>query len=505
VTAPLPPPPGSLPGLPPLPAGFRIVPDPATRELAPGIWFGGSPARIIRLTRAGQAAWQELRCGPVASGASGLLARRLTDAGLAHPLPPPDPAAALDVTVIVPARDRADLLERCLAALGDAHPVVVVDDGSQQPGAVAKAAGRHGAKLIRRDVNGGPGAARNTALDSVTSELVAFVDSDCVPTPGWLGKLAAHFADPLVAAAAPRIAGLAPATWAGRYTSASGALDLGDRAARVVPRTRVAYVPTAALVTRRAALLAVARDGQVFDEVMRTGEDVDLVWRLHEAGWRVRYDPAVLVRHREPASWSGLLARRYRYGSSAAPLALRHPGSVPPLVLSPWPAATVAAALARRPVAAAAVFGASVIATDRTLRRARVPRRGTARTLLAATGQTWLGIGRYGTQYAAPLLAAAIAAPGRGPATRRWGRRAAAGALLLAAPLTAWAAIPQALDPVRFTLGRIADDVAYGLGVWSGCIASRTTAPLRPVIAWHQLRITAKASHPRDEKDGNPR
>src|SRR6266581_2505057 len=160
---------------PPLPAGFRVELDPATRQLAPGVWFGGSPARIIHLTPAGQAAWRELRAGPVVSRAGGLLARRLTDAGLAHPLPP-DLPSAVDVTVVIPAYDRAGLLERCLAALRHGYQVVVVDDGSRDPGAVAEIASRHNARLIRRKVNGGPGAARNTALGSVASELVAFID-----------------------------------------------------------------------------------------------------------------------------------------------------------------------------------------------------------------------------------------------------------------------------------------------------------------------------------------
>jgi len=68
-------------------------------------------------------------------------------------------------------------------------------------------------------------------------------------------RLAAHLADPAVAAAAPRIAAVpAGPDWAGRYTTAACCLDLGDAEARVAPGTRVAYVPTAALVARRAAL-----------------------------------------------------------------------------------------------------------------------------------------------------------------------------------------------------------------------------------------------------------
>jgi mycofactocin system glycosyltransferase len=481
----LPQPPEALP----LPPGFRVALDSSTRQLAPGIWFGGS-GRIIRMTPAGQAAWRDLQSGPVTSRADGLLARRLTDAGLAHPVPP-DLTPDLDVTVVIPARDRADLLDQCLGALLPRYPVVVVDDGSIDPAAVAAVATRHGARLIRREANGGPAAARNTALEAVTNDLVAFLDSDCIPPPDWIGTLAGHFADPLVAAVAPRITGQASAagTWCGRYASASSSLDLGAGAARVAPRAAVAYVPTAALVARRAALLAVARGGQVFDEELRHGEDVDLVWRLHAAGWRVRYDPAVQVVHRDPATWSALLARRYRYGTSAAPLALRHRGAVTHLVLHPWPAATVASLLARRPFAAAAAFGASVLTMDLTLRRESVPRDGLLSAMLSGTRQTWLGMGRYATQFAAPLLLTVLTVPGGRSRIMRAGRRLAAASLLLGPPLQAWGTSAKTLGPARFTLGRVADDIAYGLGVWRGCLSERTTGPLRPVIAWRRLKV----------------
>ena len=490
---------------PPLPIGFGIELDPWTKQLTPELWFGGSPVRIARLTPAGQVAWRELRSGRVTSKATGALARYFTDTGLAHPVPP-ESSTGPDVTVIVPARDRTDLLERCLAALGGQVPVIVVDDGSCDPEAVALVTGRYGAKLIRREVNGGPAAARNTGLATVTSDLVAFVDSDCEPSPDWIRRLAGHFADPLVAAVAPRITGRAGPTVAGRYTEANGALDLGGRPGRVRPKSAISYVPTAAVLARREALLSVARASLVFDEAMRVGEDVDLIWRLHEEGWRVRYEPAVRVTHYEPASWRELLARRFRYGTSAAALAQRHPGDIVHLALQPWPAATVAALLARQPLAAAAAFGGGWASLGYRLRRAEVPRAGLTKATLTATRQTWLGLGRYCTQLAAPVLIAAIAAPGRPRAphpapglaravrpapwpARRWARRAAVASLLLGPPLTAWVEGSRKLDPVRFTLGRIADDVAYGAGVWSGCLARRTLSPLRPVVAWRSLRI----------------
>ena len=545
----------AVPG--PLPRGFGVTLDPDTRQLSDGSLFGGSPARVLRLTELGQQALAELRAGPVSSAAAGVLARRLTDAGIAHPNPPtaacPDEVAGehagqrLDVTVVIPVRDRAAMLDRCLTAAGSRYPVVVIDDGSADPAAITAVARRHGAIVRRLASSAGPAAARNAGLAGLGTDLVAFLDSDCKPPPGWIDALAVHLADPLVGAVAPRIMALTTGSAAGRYEQARGSLDLGSRPARVVPASRVAYVPTAALLVRRAALESVAvgcvshallestgtsdvsdvpaepaETLGVFDPELRYGEDVDLIWRLNDAGWRIRYEPSVQVPHDSPADWRGLLARRFRYGTSAAPLARRHPANMAPLVLQPWPAVTVAAALARRPTApvaaAFAVAGAVGAWLDiaTTVRRAGVPGDGAPAATLTAIRQTWLGIGRYATQFAAPLLAIALLAPGRrstGPASadsgssgpgsavsgsagrglsRRGsaGRRAVAASLLVGPALSAYAGRKPELDPLRYTLGHLADDVCYGAGVWVGCLRERTLVPVRPVIAWRPVRIT---------------
>jgi len=469
--------------------GFRVALDADTKQLDATTLFGGSPARVMRLSSSGARAWTELREGAVHSPLAGTLARRLTDAGLAHPRPPAC-ADPVEVTVIIPVRDRPEMLARCLAALARAHPVLVVDDGSADPRRVAEVAALHGATLLRRAGSGGPGRARNCGLSRVSTDVVAFLDSDCVPPEGWIQRLSGHFADPLVAAVAPRIVALPSATSAGRYGTARGSLDLGDREARVVPSTRVAYVPTAALVVRRAALLQISDGADVFDPALRYGEDVDLIWRLNAAGWRIRYDPSVLVSHCDPKTWPGLLARRFRYGTSAAPLARRHPAAIAPLVLQPWPALTVAALLARRPAVAGLSFAAALLTLRRVLRRAGLPATGVLRATLTAVHQTWLGAGRYSTQFAAPALAVVLLAPASANRPRPWKRRAAVLSLLLGAPLTTWATRRPAMDPLRFIVGHLADDVAYGAGVYFGCVRTRTTTPISPRIAWRPLRIT---------------
>ncbi|HEY3749240.1 MAG TPA: mycofactocin biosynthesis glycosyltransferase MftF [Pseudonocardiaceae bacterium] len=461
----------------PLPVGFRISVDAGTKRMDDVTLFGGSPARVLRLSAPGLAAWRALRSAEIALPTEAVLARRLTDSGLAHPRPPALTRAP-DVTVVVPVRDRAPMLARCLAAVGRGTAVVVVDDGSTDPAAVADVVAEHGATLVRR-ANGGPAAARNTGLDHVSTELVAFLDSDCVPTFGWIEALAAHFADPLVAAAAPRIVGVAPTTSAGRYAVTSGGLDMGEREARVVPGTRVGYVPTAALVVRRVALTG----ADPFDPGLRYGEDVDLVWRLHEAGWRIRYDPAVQVRHHEPGTWPELLARRFHYGTSAGPLARRHPTAMAPLVLRPGPTVAVFGLLTRRPAVAALGLAGAAVELGASMRRAGLPLTGVPAATVTNVRQTWLGLARWGTQFAAPLLAAALLAP-RASA----GRRVAAASLLFGPSLLTWATRRPALDPVRYALGGMADDVAYGAGVIAGSVRARTWVPVRPVVSWRQFR-----------------
>ena len=470
----------------PLPAGFGIAFDADTKFVGSDVLFGGSPPRLLRLNAAGVRALGELRGHPVGSIDSGRLARRLTDTGLAHPRPPAlsQPAEA---TVVIPVRDRPAGLDRCLSALGSSYPVIVVDDGSTDPVAVDVLCQKYGARLRRRPVPGGPGRARNDGLAMVTTPLVAFLDSDCVAGPDWIASLAAHFADPMVGAVAPRVRPETGDSAVGRYLDARAPVDLGAREARVAPLTRLSYVPTAALLVRRSAIA-----GTGFDPGLRYGEDVDLIWRLIDAGWRVRYDPGAQVRHAEPDRWGAVLARRFRYGSSAAPLARRHPGRVPPLILQAWPAAALAALLARRPVAALAAYGAGTGQLVWLLRGWGVPARGVLRPMAGSVQQTWLGAGHWSVQYALPAVAAGLACPGGRSRWTRAGRRLALASLLAGPPAAAWLRSRPGLDPVRFALGYLADEAAYGAGVYRGAVAERLAEPLLPRFAWRPLPAAGK-------------
>jgi mycofactocin system glycosyltransferase len=448
----------------PAPDGVRLD---RSLKVYGNVLIGGEPVRMMRLSPKGRDALRGLGSGSDLDAATRSLGDRLIEAGMAHPTVERQPATA-HVTVIIPVRDRAEALGHCLAALGGTERVIVVDDGSSEPDAIIRVARRHAATLIRHAEARGPGAARNSALGQVQTEFVAFLDSDCLPEPGWIEALIGHFADPRVAAVAPRVRPEPPAptaNWRQRFIAARSPLDLGTAPSAVFPGGRVSYVPTAALLARMCALQ------QAFDPRLRYGEDVDFVWRLYDAGWRVRYEPGVSVLHSEPRSWRRVLARRMRYGTSAAPLEARHRGRLAPLVAMPMPTMALLMLLARRHggAAAAVVLHASLI--QRRVRSFGLPRSLPIRWAVASVGWTLLGIGRASTILAMPGLALALL-------TRR--SRAFAFVLLVAPPLHEWLHRRPGLDPVRWVLGCVVDDAAYGLGVWRGCLDHRTLAPVVP-------------------------
>lgn len=454
-----------------VPVGLRVLLDPDVRRLdGDRVLLGGDPGRLLRLTRGGLL--ERLAGGDPSLRA---LARTLLDGGLAHPRPHPAPELVGDVCVVVPVRDRVPELTRCLAALGTSAPVLVVDDGSTDPEAVAAACRAAGARVLHLPINGGPGAARDVGLRATTAPLVALVDSDCVPPPGWLPALLGHFADPAVAAVAPRVrsrqAPRAAATLLARYAGARGPLDMGPHEGRVRPGARVPYVPTAALVLRRSALAA----GDAFDPALRHGEDVDLVWRLHDAGWQVRYDPRTHVVHDEPARWRDWLVRRHRYGTSAAPLSARHGARLAPLVLPPLPSATWLLLLAGHPLPAALAAAVPLGRLRGRLRAAglspQVALGEAAGAVVRGVVGTAGGLGGAGTVTTGPVLVALL-----GP---RRTRRGAAVALAVP-PLLEWATRRPDVDPGTWTVLRLLDDLAYASGVWRGCLAARTALPLRP-------------------------
>ena len=266
--------------------------------------------------------------------------------------------------VILPVFGNERGLARCLEALGrQTYPherlwVTVVDDASPNPLAGALA-GRDFAGLtlrwLRSGRNQGPGSARNLGASTLwrhrggeapepPAEILAFVDSDCVPAPDWLAELAAVLEAPGIDTAGINTAGidavgggvvpLDASLLLGRYEGVCSSLVLGDRPGPAgCPGYRVSYLPSCNLAVRREAFERVGG----FREGWRTGEDVDFSWRLAGQGFRLFYLPQGTVAHDFRVRWGAFMQRRRVYARSEARLRRYHPGRFQaPLRWSGW-------------------------------------------------------------------------------------------------------------------------------------------------------------------------
>lgn len=456
----------------PLPEGWGVELDDDARRIDGGrVLVGGTPFRLLRLSEAGARLLDRWSAGqPLTAGASErALARRLVDASLAHPLPTGHGAPTVaDVSVVIPVRDDTDRLAAAVAAIGEVREVVVVDDGSLDPAAVLAAAGS--AAVLRHERGRGPAAARNTGWRAASGALCLFVDADVSLEAAALPVLLAHLADPTVAAVAPRVrsvGGVAP-RWLAAYEATRSSLDLGPRRGQVRPGGRVPYVPTAALLVRRAALEGIGG----FDESLRHGEDVDLVWRLAGAGWSVRYDPTASATHPSRPDLPAWLLQRYHYGSSAAALAARHGNAVAPLGISGWSAAAWGAVLVGQPVVGAAVAIGTTAALVPRLAALEQPVAEAAR--IAGLGNVWAGRS-VADALRRPWWPITALLAWRVPRTRP-----AIAAAAVAPALLEWQEGRPRLGFGRFAVLRLLDDLAYGAGVWAGCWRQRSAAALRP-------------------------
>ena len=353
----------------------------------------------------------------------------------------------------------------------------VVDDGSVTPVADPEPR-RSGVRLLRRQAPGGPAAARNTGWRATRADVVVFVDAGCVPGPGWMEQLLGHFADPGLAAVAPRVTSRATVGaphGLAAYEAVHSSLDMGPSESPVRPGAAVPYVPTATLAVRRKAL------GSGFDESLRFGEDVDLVWRLVEAGWRVRYDPSVKVTHPVRPNRRKWLRQRFDYGSSAAPLASRHGPAVAPLAVNPWSAAVWSFLVLGRPLPAAVLAAASAAALAR--------RAGGDRVTAAELGHLAIaGHARAGRPIGAALRRAWLP-PGMVMVALGWNlgdRRARAAlavsvtAALLGDAPSDWRSQRPPVGPAGWVAWRLADDLAYQAGLWAGALRCRSGRALLP-------------------------
>jgi GT2 family glycosyltransferase len=229
------------------------------------------------------------------------------------------PAAAPRVLVVIPTRDRVDLLAPCIDSISTkstypSYRICVVDNGSVEPETLDYLARLRdaGHAVLRDDSPFNYSRLNNRAVRELGRDVdfVCLLNNDTeVLAPAWLEELVGHAIQPGVGCVGARL-------WYpdGRIQHAGvvmGLLTCAAHAHRLTPKGDPGYMGRAALQQSfsavTAACLLVSRPlydevGGLDEELAVAFNDVDFCLRVREAGYRNVWTPYAELVHHESLS-----------------------------------------------------------------------------------------------------------------------------------------------------------------------------------------------------------
>jgi GT2 family glycosyltransferase len=244
----------------------------------------------------------------------------------------------VDVSIIIPTYNRKEELKKLLQFLKKQTPphtqgeIIVIDDGSNDSTLdFLQKEQEEGTLSFAVQLHKGPGVARNAGMEMAQGKIFVFIDTDCIPCPRWLENLIQPFEDEAVGAA--------------------GGLEIPDPAESILSRC-FQFVMTSPLTTGglRGAKKRLARyyprtfnmaiSRKAFEKVggfkeWYHGEDVEMSFRIQEAGFRLVYCDEAKVFHQRPATFSSFFLQLLRMGEARWLLCRTHRKLMEPLFLLP--------------------------------------------------------------------------------------------------------------------------------------------------------------------------
>ncbi|MGI8728131.1 MAG: glycosyltransferase, partial [Solirubrobacterales bacterium] len=220
-------------------------------------------------------------------------------------------SARPSVSVIVPfaggPRAAGSLLEGLARLRLGADDELIVVDNSPTPAVEVAAV----AEVVRATAEQSSYYARNAGAERATGSWLLFMDADCRPDPDLLDR---HFAEPVDPGCAliaggiigdPRQRGLVPAWARSRRQLSQDHLIPGP------PSLPHPAAGTPNLMVRRDVFEALGG----FHEGIRSAGDVELCWRIQDAGRTMEYRPEARVHHRYRRSLGSLLSQSVRHAA----------------------------------------------------------------------------------------------------------------------------------------------------------------------------------------------
>ncbi|MGD0670718.1 MAG: glycosyltransferase [Candidatus Binatus sp.] len=233
---------------------------------------------------------------------------------------PPRPPKTPMVSVVICAYDAERTMRDCLESLRRLdYPnfeVVIVDDGSRDRTADISMDFPE-FRLIRQP-NKGLGVARNVGMHAARGEIIAYTDSDCVVDPHWLTLMVRLMIE-------NNFDGCGGPNYAPHedgWIEASCAASPGAPCHVLVAEDRAEHLAGCNMLFSKAAL---AKIGGFDPQFTSAGDDVDICWRLLDAGFKLGFSPAAFVWHFRRNTVKAYYGQQRGYGRAEAMLYPRYP------------------------------------------------------------------------------------------------------------------------------------------------------------------------------------
>lgn len=223
------------------------------------------------------------------------------------------------VSVVVAVYNAEGCVEQTIRSLlalaypGDRMELIVVDNASTD-GTARILAQFAGQIRVLKEPKPGRSYARNRGIAAASYDVVAFTDADCIAEPDWLRHLVAPLAAPRAGICGGKIVAMRPRTPIQEFGES---LWCQDQAINV-------FKPPYAITANWASPKKVLLEAGGFDVAFERGEDVDLAYRVLQAGYSIVYSGNAVIRHRNPRSVRGLLKLGFQHGFYSVKVLKRH-------------------------------------------------------------------------------------------------------------------------------------------------------------------------------------
>ncbi len=226
------------------------------------------------------------------------------------------------VSIIIPTYNSEDTFQACLESIfnqdypKDRFEVIAVDGYSNDSS--VKIAEKFPVKVLmeRRKT---ASAARRTGIENATGEFIALIDADCTAAKDWLTKLIEVFClDEKIAAVG------GPNTFDPTLSELSKVVASMTKIQTFVGGTRIGRNAKEIVFTdstnscnsayRKSMVLEV---GNFLPDVIG-GEELELDWRLANAGYLIASTPHAKINHHKKFTWNNFRIWMYRMGISRA-------------------------------------------------------------------------------------------------------------------------------------------------------------------------------------------